>query len=145
MLLPLVLFSQPLQAEGTDLKIIKMKGTDQMRFTVTEITAKPGQKIKVVLTTVSNYPKAAMAHNFVLLKASTDATEVASAAARAAANNYIPVTKKEQILAYTGLAGAGETVQVTFTAPRKPGKYPYICTFPGHYAAGMKGTLIVKK
>jgi plastocyanin len=42
------------------------------------------------------------------------------------------------------MAGPGETVQVTFTAPSKPGKYPYLCTFSGHYQAGMKGVLIVK-
>ncbi|MGH7283704.1 MAG: plastocyanin/azurin family copper-binding protein, partial [Polyangiaceae bacterium] len=29
----------------------------------------------------------------------------------------------------------------TFTAPG-PGKYPYICTYPGHYMT-MKGTLEV--
>jgi uncharacterized cupredoxin-like copper-binding protein len=27
---------------------------------------------------------------------------------------------------------------------RKAGKYPYLCTLPGHAAAGMKGVLIVK-
>ena len=27
----------------------------------------------------------------------------------------------------------------------KPGKYPYICTLPGHAAAGMKGVLTVKR
>lgn len=27
---------------------------------------------------------------------------------------------------------------------RKPGKYPFICTLPGHVAAGMKGVLIVR-
>jgi plastocyanin len=30
---------------------------------------------------------------------------------------------------------------VTF---RKAGKYPYLCTVPGHAAAGMKGVLVVK-
>ena len=27
----------------------------------------------------------------------------------------------------------------TFKAPAKAGVYPYLCTFPGHFAAGMKG------
>ena len=57
---------------------------------------------------------------------------------------YIPDNGAKWILAHTSLAGGGETVEVTFTAPKEPGEYMYICTFPGHYAAGMKGTLIVK-
>ena len=48
------------------------------------------------------------------------------------------------MLANTTLAGNGETVEVTFTAPKAPGVYTYICTFPGHFLAGMKGTLTVK-
>ena len=31
----------------------------------------------------------------------------------------------------------------TFTVPAKPGRYPFVCTFSGHFQAGMKGTLIV--
>jgi len=29
-------------------------------------------------------------------------------------------------------------------ALRKPGKYPFVCTVPGHIAAGMKGVLTVR-
>ena len=47
-------------------------------------------------------------------------------------------------LAKTALAGPGETVQVTFTVPSTPGDYPYLCTFAGHYQAGMKGALTVQ-
>lgn len=144
-LIPFLIFPQWSAAENADTKVIKMEGTDQMQFTVTNIKAQPGQKIKVVLTTVSDYPKNAMAHNFVLLKAEADATAIANTAASASDNEYIPEEKKGQILAYTGLAGGGETVEVTFKAPEKLGKYTYICSFPGHYASGMKGTLTVGK
>jgi azurin len=48
------------------------------------------------------------------------------------------------VIAKTALAGPGETVDVVFAAPAKPGRYPFLCTFAGHYQAGMKGTLIVK-
>lgn len=37
--------------------------------------------------------------------------------------------------------GKGGTLRVTFT---KRGRYPYVCTVPGHVAAGMKGVLTVK-
>lgn len=29
-------------------------------------------------------------------------------------------------------------------AIKKPGRYPFVCTVPGHIAAGMKGTLTVR-
>ena len=48
------------------------------------------------------------------------------------------------MLAATRLIGNGETAEVTFTVPKKPGVYTFICTFPGHFAGGMKGTLTVK-
>ncbi|MBA3348491.1 MAG: cupredoxin domain-containing protein [Actinobacteria bacterium] len=37
--------------------------------------------------------------------------------------------------------GKTATVRVTFS---KAGKFPYLCTLPGHAAAGMKGVLVVK-
>lgn len=145
LVLPLLMMAQASLANDPGVKVVEMEGTNQLKFTVTRIEARPGQKIKVVLTTVSRLPKMAMAHNFVLLKANADATAVANASARASDNKYIAPGMKDQILAFTGLAGGGETVEITFTAPDKPGEYEYICTFPGHYAAGMKGVLTVKK
>jgi len=47
------------------------------------------------------------------------------------------------VIASTKMLGPGETATVTFTAPA-PGVYDYICTFPGHALAGMRGTLTVK-
>lgn len=37
--------------------------------------------------------------------------------------------------------GKSQTVSVSF---KKVGKYAYLCTLPGHAAAGMKGTFTVK-
>lgn len=51
-------------------------------------------------------------------------------------------TGDENVIAYTRLAGPGETVTVSFDAP-PPGVYPFICTFPGLYTT-MKGTLTIK-
>jgi azurin len=125
-------------------RVITMVGTDAMKYTVTAIVAKPGEKLTVKLTGQGAIPKVAMAHNFVLLAAKTDATAFSTAAAMARATDFIPADKKAQVLAATKLAGNGETVEVTFDAPKAPGVYEFICTFPGHFAAGMKGTLTVK-
>lgn len=116
-----------------------------MKFDVTEINAVPGEKIRIVLTTVSNLPKTAMAHNVVVLQDNTDVEAFANASAMARDNGYIAPDMEDQIIAATELAGGGETVEVTFTVPEDPGSYTYICSFPGHYLGGMKGTLNVKK
>ena len=114
-------------------------------FTPTTIEAKPGERIRLVLKAVGTMPKMASAHNFILLKAGSSATTfVNEGAAAGAAGNYIPAAKKDQVLAQTMLAGAGETHETTFTAPTTAGTYPYICTFPGHFMLGMRGNLIVK-
>ncbi|MDZ7691998.1 MAG: plastocyanin/azurin family copper-binding protein [Balneolaceae bacterium] len=119
------LFIQPVEAQ--DVKTVVMEGTDDLKFSVTEITAEPGQKIKVELTTISDFPKNAMAHNFVLLVAGVDATAVANAIGKCRGQRIISLrSMTDKIIAYSGMAGGGETVIVTFTAPEQPGEYDYI-------------------
>lgn len=132
----------PAAAKGV--RTITITGNDQMKFDVTTINAKPGERLRVVLKAAGTLPKTAMAHNFVLLKAGVDAMEVNKAAMTARETDFIPPTMKDKIHAFTKLAGGGETVEITFNAPTKPGTYQYICTFPGHFLVGMKGDLIVK-
>jgi azurin len=125
-------------------RVVAITGTDAMKFSVTAIEAKPGEKITVKLTGQGAIPKVAMAHNFVLLAAKTDANAFATAGAMSRPTDFIPPAMKDKVLAATKLAGNGETVEVTFDAPKTPGVYEFVCTFPGHFAAGMKGTLTVK-
>lgn len=125
-------------------RTIEITGTDTMKFSVTAIQAKPGEKLRVVLITVSKMPKIAMAHNFVVLKKDAKVDAFIQAAALARTTDFIPPAQKDDVLAATGLAGANEKVEVTFEAPKVRGAYPFVCSFPGHYALGMKGTLTVK-
>ena len=37
----------------------------------------------------------------------------------------------------------GESDTLRFHAPKQPGKYPYICSFPGHYLV-MRGVMVVE-
>ncbi len=117
---------------------------DNLKFDKTEITARPGEALRVVLKSNGAMPKAVMGHNWVLLKAGTDQVEFNKAAFTARETDFIPPTMKDAVIAATGLVGPGETVEVTFKVPAKAGNYAYLCSFPGHFAMGMKGTLIVK-
>ncbi|MBN2732370.1 MAG: hypothetical protein JXR26_08085 [Balneolaceae bacterium] len=108
------------------------------------IDAKPGEKIRIRLTTKSQLPPQAMSHNWVLLNKNADPATFANAATGASDNDYIPSDMSDQIIAHTAMAGGDETVEVTFTAPEETGDYPYLCSFPAHFSAGMKGVLNVQ-
>ena len=125
-------------------QVIEMTGTDKMKFTVEEITAKPGEKITVKLYTDSKLPAVAMSHNFVLLKQGVDAMKYANASARHKDNEFLDPSRMDDVIAHTKMGSGGETVEVTFDAPSEAGSYEYVCTFPGHYGSGMKGVLTVK-
>jgi azurin len=128
-------------------RVVKLRaGVDNaMKFDVASFNAAPGETIKVTLTNACALPKAVMGHNWVLLKAGTDTTAFANAAAPEAAKDFIPEKQKDKILAVISLLGPNETGEVTFTVPTEPGEYPFLCTFPAHCAVGMKGVLVVKK
>ena len=140
----LALLALPTLAAAQQPRTIEIKGTDDMKFSVTSITAKPGERIRVVLTAVGSMPKMVMAHNWIMLKKGTDQQGFINASALARDTGFIAPAQKTHVLAATTLVGAGETAEVTFTAPKVAGAYPYVCSFPGHFAAGMKGTLTVK-
>jgi azurin len=132
-------------------RLIEIIGTDaggKYLFKPDTITAKPAEQLLVRLVsavgTMGKMPKMAMAHNFVLIKPGNDPLQFANAGIPGGfAGHYLPPDKKDQVVAFTPLAGVGETVEVSFKAPAA-GTYPFICTFPGHVAGGMKGTMIVK-
>ena len=108
-----------------------------MSYDVTSFKAQPNQTIQLTLKNNANLD--AMKHNIVFLKDDSKASEVGQQALSAA--NYIP--NHPSIFAYSELIGPNEETTFSFQAPKKPGKYIYICTFPGHYIM-MKGYLIVE-
>lgn len=150
-----------------DVRTIELVGTNSMKFGVESdaegitvgdqlpqeqdlirlesITASPGETIRIRLTTRSTMPASAMAHNWLLLELGADLQAFADASAGAADNNYVAPDMTDQIIAQTGMASGGETTEVTFTVPEETGEYDYLCTFPGHFAAGMTGKFIVQE
>lgn len=130
-------------AAAKGVRTVELVGTEDMKFSQTTIAAKPGEQIRVRLTAKGAMPKVAMAHNFVLLNKGAKELDFVQAAMNARATDFIPPDNKD-VVAHTPLAGAGETVEVTFKVPTAPGSYTFLCSFPGHFQAGMKGTLTVK-
>jgi azurin len=125
-------------------RLIKITALESLQWDVKEITATPGEKLRIQLVATGAMPKMAMAHNFLLLDPSTDIPAFLTAGAAMPETLYVAPALKSKVLAQSAFAAGGETVYLSFKAPMKPGKYPYLCTFPGHYPGGMKGTLTVK-
>ncbi len=123
---------------------VEITANDQMKFNITRIEAKAGQEMKVVLTNIGSMPKAAMGHNWILLKKGADAQAFVNAAVAAMASDYFPADKAGEVIAHTKLLGPKQTDEVAFTAPTEPGEYQFICSFPAHFVGGMKGVLVVK-
>ena len=123
--------------------MVQIKANDQMRYDVTAIEAKPGQKISVTLTNVGTTPKFSMGHNFVVLDRNVNIQNFLDAASTQASHDYVPPDAKG-VIAHTKLLGPGESDTVTFDAPFVPGDYPFFCSFPGHYAQGTRGMMTVK-
>lgn len=133
----------PARAAGT-VRTVDIVGTDDMKYSITKIDARPGEQLRIRLTSKGTLPKIAMAHNVVVLRLGTNELKFITAGATQRATDFIAPSLKDQVLASTPFAGPGETVDVTFKVPAAAGSYPYVCTFAGHFQAGMKGVLVVK-
>ena len=118
---------------------------ERMLFSVKRFAVKPGQPVKVVFTNPD-----ATDHNFVIVRPDALA-EVGIAAnemakdPRNANSDFIPPEKGDLILHHTPMIGPTRSDRVAvlrFTAPKVPGLYPFVCTFPGHWVV-MNGLMVV--
>jgi azurin len=135
--------------------VLELTANDAMKFGVPGQVIKPGEMVRfevkagepvrMVLQNIGSLPKEAMGHNLVVLKAGVNVDEFAVAAIAAGpAKGYFPADRADSTLAHTPLIGPKAKAEASFNAPAEPGEYFFICTFPGHFAAGMKGVLVVQ-
>ncbi|HVZ65121.1 MAG TPA: plastocyanin/azurin family copper-binding protein [Lacunisphaera sp.] len=134
----------PAASDANAAAVFEFTANDSMKFNLNRIEAKAGQDVTVSLTNMGAMLKAAMAHNWILLKKGVDPKAFTDAAVMAAKSDYIPADKADQIIAHTKLLGPKETDEIKFKAPTEPGEYTFLCSFPAHYLAGMHGVLVVK-
>jgi azurin len=128
---------------AADVGNLEITGNDTMRFSPTAFTVNPGQSVTVTFRNIGSMPKAAMGHNWVLLREGVDAAAFVSAGGTHGGTDYIDPATRSDVLAATRILGPGESETVIFTAPETPGAYEYVCSFPGHYAARMRGVMTV--
>lgn len=130
-------------AKDEDSDKIVIIGSDQMKYDVTSINAKAGEEITIVLKTVSDLPAEAMSHDLVVLKQGTTARDFGQTVSKAGGSlDDLSKEQKEPIIKATKMLAAGEEDEISFTID-EPGKYEYVCTFPGHFAS-MNGAITVE-
>ena len=139
-----VLSLVPVFAQAAENAPVAISANDQMKFDVTDLTGKVGQKLTITLTNDGSLPKAVMAHNVVVLQPGTDVAAFVAAAGQRVTDGYLPgADQASHMIVHTKLLGPGEDDTISFT-PTVPGVYEYVCTFPGHVAAGMRGKITVQ-
>ena len=125
-------------------RTLELTAGDNMKYNITTLEAKPGERITVVLTNIGTQPKEVMGHNWILLKAGSDSEAFSKAATLAKDTEYFPAALSDQVIAHIQLLGPRKSGEVTFNAPTTHGQYPFLCSFPAHFQVGMKGVRIVK-
>jgi len=115
--------------------------TAQMKYDTAELLVEPGQPVKILFENGDDLP-----HNLVFCQPGTDTAAMAlkqmDKPDEALKRNWLP--DDPRIWAYSKMLNPHQKEELSFTAPEKPGTYPYVCTFPGH-ALTMRGEMKVMK
>lgn len=114
---------------------------EKMQFDKKEIKVRAGQPVTLRLENQDGMP-----HNLVILKPGSLEKVGAAADAmlsdpKAAEKHYVPALP--EVLYHTKILNIGDSESIEFVAPDKPGDYPFVCTFPGHWRL-MQGILKVE-
>lgn len=108
--------------------VISLKAITGLQYDLARFSVKPGAKVKLVLTNSDD-----MSHNLLFTKPGARQLVVDEALKmgdKGPELNYIP--QLPEVLWSIPVLSPGESKTLEFTAPEKPGVYPYVCTYPGH-------------
>ena len=115
--------------------------SQEMAFDKTELKAQAGQTVEIKLENVDQMP-----HNLVVITAGSLDTfgptvDKFVTTPDAEKMGYVPNSR--YVLGATKMLDPTESGSVIFTLPDTPGRYPFVCTFPGHWRF-MQGVIIVE-
>jgi azurin len=112
-----------------------------LQFVQKQLTAKAGEKLTIRFKNPDVVP-----HNWLLAKPGSleklgALCNLMITDPKGLEKHYVP--DSPEVLVYTDMTNPQGTFTIHFTAPEKPGSYPYLCTFPGHWMI-MNGQLKVE-
>ena len=122
---------------------LEIKAVSGLQFSPKILKAKAGARVAL---TVSNVDPS-MPHNFVLvtpeaLQGVGEGSMKLASSPDGLAKHY--VIEDKGVLAFSPILQSGGRYIVYFDAPKKPGEYPYLCTFPGHWQI-TRGVMVVEE
>jgi azurin len=122
-------------------RAVRIEAGKNLTFNLGSITVRAGEPLRLVFTNPDVVP-----HNWALVRpgALAKVGELANriiADPEAVSRHYVP--KTDDVLAYTDIVSPQDQTQIFFQAPAEKGRYPYLCTFPGHWMV-MNGVMIVE-
>jgi len=114
--------------------------TDQMAYDKDKLVVQAGKPVEFVIDNTDIMP-----HNFVIVQPGSleevgNAAEVFGTTPGAQEKQFLPPSNR--ILLGSKLLQPRESQTLRFEVPTKPGVYPYVCTYPGHWRR-MFGALYV--
>ena len=131
----------PWLAQDAGARAITIEAGKNLSYSVRSFKVRAGEPIKLTFMNPDSVP-----HNWALIKPGTltrvgDLVNKIIAEPDAASRHYIPRT--DDVLVYTDIVVPQDQLTISFRAPTAPGRYPYLCTFPGHWMV-MNGEMIVE-
>lgn len=128
-----------LEKMGTmEIKLLALEA--KMAFDKNTITVPAGKRISLVFENPDLMP-----HNVVIVKPGSvkkvgEAADAMASLKDGFEKNFVPAMP--EVLFATPLVNSGKSFRLNFKAPEKPGDYPFICSFPGHWRV-MQGLIKV--
>ena len=131
----------PWRAPISGARTIVIQSGANLSFVPSAFSVKAGEAIELTFQNTDAVP-----HNWALIQPGSlsrvgDLANKLIADPEAANRQYIP--KSDDVLAYTDVVEPGKPFRISFLAPKKPGRYPFLCTFPGHWMI-MNGVMTVE-
>ena len=138
---PIIKKRNPHNKAIQDAEPITISAAKNLMYDKQEIRVRAGQPVRLTMKNPDAVP-----HNWALLQPGTlkkvgELCNRMIANPEAAALQYIP--QSSDVLAYTDVVEPYASHTIYFLAPDQPGRYPYLCTFPGHWMV-MNGVLVVE-
>ncbi|WP_442505254.1 DUF6797 domain-containing protein [Novipirellula sp. SH528] len=134
--------SNPWHQKIAGAREIKIETGSNLTYATREFSVRANEVLAVTLSNPDVVP-----HNWVLVQrgALQHVGELGNqmiANPNAFAQQYIP--ESDQVIAHTDIVSPGQEQTIYFLAPSAPGRYPFLCTFPGHWMV-MNGMMVVER
>ena len=131
----------PWRTRLPDARMVRIESRENLQFSTRILEATAGEILKLTFGNPDVVP-----HNWALVKPGSlekigDLTNRLVNDPDAFLRHYVP--DSQDVICYTDIVEPKGEGSIYFRVPNEPGRYPYLCTFPGHWMV-MNGELVVK-